>query len=464
MRVMDSEFQSPLTHGWALSYQREVFSGNVIEVAYIGRRAENLFGAYDVNQAEIFNNGFLDAFNIVKAGGESALMNQLVGPGLASAGDRNGLADGAPPSTPPTCSRTRSARSRARWRSRLQGNRTLSDLSGLGPFFFYPYPQFLGSGSNAALSVIDSEDWSRYHALQVKLERRFRGGIGYLVGYTFAKSMDTRSFDPAFTVVGDRLGPIGVEHAVRHLRSRAELRAVRLRSPARRAGQLRHRTAVRSGQMDRRQHGRGRRSPHRRLGAGRVHDGAERPAATRSTRVRTPSRTSSRRPADCSGCDGSEGSRPRRGRAGLVSARPKSVRPLRFPRPARFRRQRPQRLRQSGSFNLDLALVKRTRIAGSQTFEFRVDATNLTNTPTFGASHRRRDEHHVRTDPQHGHQQLAQGADRAEIQLLKEGFGLLAADYGPRRARRSARPLRAAELQPPVSRLCTRPQPVACSP
>jgi len=37
--------------------------------------------------------------------------------------------------------------------------------------------------------------------LQLKLERRFRGGLGYLLAYTLAKSQDTRSFDPAFTVV-----------------------------------------------------------------------------------------------------------------------------------------------------------------------------------------------------------------------------------------------------------------------
>src|SRR5262249_8234033 len=53
MRVMDTAFQSPHTHGWAFSYQRELWKDNVLEVAYIGRRAEHLFGAYNVNQAII---------------------------------------------------------------------------------------------------------------------------------------------------------------------------------------------------------------------------------------------------------------------------------------------------------------------------------------------------------------------------------------------------------------------------
>jgi hypothetical protein len=49
--------------------------------------------------------------------------------------------------------------------------------------------------------VIDSNDYSRYHALEMKLERRFSRGMGYFIGYTLSRSKDTRSYDPAFTVV-----------------------------------------------------------------------------------------------------------------------------------------------------------------------------------------------------------------------------------------------------------------------
>ena len=80
----------------------------------------------------------------------------------------------------------------------MQGNRhAAGDWPGSDPYFFFPYPQFLGG-----VNVIDSEDYSRYHALEMKLERRFSNGYSYLVGYTLSRSKDTRSFDPAFTVVG----------------------------------------------------------------------------------------------------------------------------------------------------------------------------------------------------------------------------------------------------------------------
>jgi hypothetical protein len=195
IRVVDPNFQTPITHGWAITYQRQLFRQTLFEIAYVGRRAEHLFGAYNVNQAEFRNNGFLEAFNTVKAGGESALMNQLVGPDTR----RNAGETGSQMVRrlfASNLSLNSVAALAAALGSRVQGGRTLPELAGLGSFFFFPYPQFLGG-----VNVIDSEDYSRYHALELKLERRFASGYSYLVGYTLSRSKDTRSYDPAFTVV-----------------------------------------------------------------------------------------------------------------------------------------------------------------------------------------------------------------------------------------------------------------------
>lgn len=195
IRVMDPTLQTPMTHGWALSYQRALFKNSLFEIAYVGRRAEHLFGAYNVNQAEIFDNGFLDAFKVVRAGGESALMNQLLAPDTRRRGGETG-SQMVRRLFPSTLSLNGVASLAASLGTRVQGGQTLPQLSGLGPYFFFPYPQFLGG-----LNVIDSEDYSRYHALEMKFERRFADGYSYLLGYTLARSKDTRSFDPAFSVV-----------------------------------------------------------------------------------------------------------------------------------------------------------------------------------------------------------------------------------------------------------------------
>jgi len=196
MRVFDPNFGNPTTHGWAITYQREIFRQTLVEIAYVGRRAEHLYGAYNVNQAEYRTNGFLDAFTVVKAGGESTLMNQLLAPDTRRLASETG-SQMVRRMFPGDLTLNNVASLAAAFGSRIQSGRALTDLAGLGPYFFFPYPQFLGG-----VTVIDSEDYSRYHALELKLERRFGDGFGYLFGYTLARSRDTRSFDPAFTVVG----------------------------------------------------------------------------------------------------------------------------------------------------------------------------------------------------------------------------------------------------------------------
>ena len=46
------------------------------------------------------------------------------------------------------------------------------------------YPEF------GALSISASNGWSSYNALQVKVERRYTNGLGFLTAYTWAKAMD----------------------------------------------------------------------------------------------------------------------------------------------------------------------------------------------------------------------------------------------------------------------------------
>ena len=192
--VADGNFQAPTTHQWSFGIQREVMRNTLIEVNYIGRRAYNLFGAYNANQADIRNNGFLDAVKVVNGGGESPLINQLM-----SVDSRK------------TASETGSAALRRIYSTDLRNSnvafiaqdisrRSVSgkgqpEAAGLSPYFFIPFPQFANG-----MFVVDSNDWSTYHALQTQFHRRMSSGLEFQISYTLSKSLDTRSFDPAFTV------------------------------------------------------------------------------------------------------------------------------------------------------------------------------------------------------------------------------------------------------------------------
>jgi hypothetical protein len=197
--VVDPNWRPPKTHMWGLSIQRQLGRNMLAEVSYVGRHATDLYGGYDANQVEIFSNGFLDAFNIVKAGGESTLINRLV------AGDSR-LRSGETGSQMVRRLFTSSlalnsvaalAASIGTRTQRVGGvDQQLIATNGFSPSFFSSYPQFAG-----AFNVLDSKDFSNYHALQLQLQRQFTGGATFQFSYTYAKSTDTRSFDPAFSRV-----------------------------------------------------------------------------------------------------------------------------------------------------------------------------------------------------------------------------------------------------------------------
>src|SRR5215470_8888798 len=85
--VVDPRWTPPQTYMWSFGIQRELPHKLVWETNYIGRKGVHLFGAYDANQAKIRSNGFLDAYNIVAAGGDSPLMDQLLANDSACSGE-----------------------------------------------------------------------------------------------------------------------------------------------------------------------------------------------------------------------------------------------------------------------------------------------------------------------------------------------------------------------------------------
>jgi len=202
--VVDPSLRSPKTYQWGASVQRDVGWGSVLEVNYIGRKGIGLYGAYDVNQVNIFardprfNENFLEAFNTLRASStaNSALINALLtGSATNNAGSTqfrslfsSELSLGSVAAAADTLARRLNT-----------GDTTVPTIvrNGFSPFFFRPFPQFSG-----ALNVLDSNDFSVYNGLELQLKRRFNRGVSYQVSYTLGKSMDTRSFDPAFTTAG----------------------------------------------------------------------------------------------------------------------------------------------------------------------------------------------------------------------------------------------------------------------
>ncbi len=376
IRVVDPEFQTPITHGWAITYQRQLFSNTLFEIAYVGRRAEHLFGAYNVNQAEIVDNGFLDAFKIVQAGGESALMNQLLGPHTDRRAGESGAAmirrlfsSELSLNAVATLAATFAA-------TQYQGV-SLTELAGRGPYFFFPYPQFLGG-----VIVIDSEDYSRYHALELKLERRFANGYSYLVGYTLSRSKDTRSFDPAFSVVSTGAlqsassTPFDIHNRdLNYALSDFDRTHV---FQAQAAWELPFGKGRRFGGSASR--------PVDLLIGGWTLSGQLVAQSGRPMTVYGGSNTLSnivQTPANCSGCSRDFGSIHEENGT-VYYFTPEERAKFSTPAPGEMGNTGRNYFRGPGSYFVNLSLAKRTRVVGSQILEIRADSTNVLNHAVWG--------------------------------------------------------------------------------
>jgi TonB dependent receptor len=216
--VIDPDLQFPENHQWFVGFQREIWGKNLVEVNYIGRRGTHLFGGYDTNQVNInasgFGETFLQAFNRMRADPtyNSLLINALF---TGSSADNTGSATfrgitavntaltarpidgGGAVGTAALAVSQRSCQTADVTAGRCTS--TAQQLIGRtigNPFFFQSFPQFAGS-----LNVLDSNDVSRYNGLELIFKRRIDKGLAFQIGYTYSLSKDTRSFDPTFTTV-----------------------------------------------------------------------------------------------------------------------------------------------------------------------------------------------------------------------------------------------------------------------
>jgi len=384
LTVVDPNLTYPRTHQYGVSFQREVGFNSVIEVNYIGRQGRHLFGGYDANQTDITGNGFLNAFNDLRAGGttgNSAFINSLL------AGD--------------TRLRTGETGSQFLLRQDLTGFTNLvagggvataAALIGQGvnaagqsivaantgnPFFFQKFPQFAG-----AVNVIDSNDISRYNALEIQFSRRFTKGFSFQISYTLAKSMDTRSFDPTFAVAnrGNAQSSANTPFDIRN----------RDLNYARSDFDRRH--AIQGSFVAELPFGRGHRFANElnpvldRIIGGFEFAGILRRFSGRPFTVYSGLNTLTnvvQTPANCSGCSPDLGRIIVENGTNFFFSADQRAR-FSEPAPGEFSNTGRNFFTGPSFFQLDLSAVKRIRFNETRNLEFRVEAQNATNTPSFG--------------------------------------------------------------------------------
>jgi hypothetical protein len=224
--TFDPNIRTPYVQSWSFGIQRELSRDMALEVRYVGNRGTKLWRSFNINEVNIFENGFLREFinaqnnlRISREQNRGARFDNQGLPGqvplpifeaafgargsqaalAASAGFANGtfitqldqgqagaLANGLA--------------AQASFLCRMAGNRlaacTARGFDAAGPFapnFFQVNPDGAGNGVN----YLTNGSFSTYHGLQVELRRRLAQGLMMNAHYTFSKALTDLYSDSA---------------------------------------------------------------------------------------------------------------------------------------------------------------------------------------------------------------------------------------------------------------------------
>jgi hypothetical protein len=193
LRVFDTGLRNQYYQNWNFSLQREISKDSVLSVRYIGTKGTKLLSGVNLNTDDIISNGFLNAFNVTRSGGNAPLFNQLfMGLNVPGRGAVNGT----------TITGSDYARANSTMQSYMANgnvglfsnyinstplgtnvNGGLLAKAGLPQNFFVTNPQF------ANVYLVGNNANSTYNALQIEYEKRFGHGWVYQGSYTWSKAL-----------------------------------------------------------------------------------------------------------------------------------------------------------------------------------------------------------------------------------------------------------------------------------
>jgi hypothetical protein len=147
--------QTPQEQAWSFDIQHQLPGSILLDAAYVGRKGTHLYAMGYANQFDALPPGVADAFRANPAYYQEQVANPF-----------SGVIQGSPDLSGQTI---------PRWK------------------LYVPYPQYsAGYGSGISSSFAPWAN-SIYHALQLRVDKRFSQGLQFQFSYTFQKSLDDSS-------------------------------------------------------------------------------------------------------------------------------------------------------------------------------------------------------------------------------------------------------------------------------
>jgi hypothetical protein len=208
---IDNNLKTGYYQNWNFSIQRAITHDWLLSAHYVGNKGTNLVRAINVNEVNIFENGFLNAFQVTQSGGSSPLFNSM----FMGIGGVNGT----------TVTGSDYVRSNATLAAYLAQNSvgglaggatngfnvstlagpagSLLTRAGLPQNFFVVNPQFTTAW------LIGNFGNSFYNALQLELLKRFGRGWTLQGNYSWNKTLgdepaDVAGLNTVFRTIRDR--------------------------------------------------------------------------------------------------------------------------------------------------------------------------------------------------------------------------------------------------------------------
>ena len=247
---VNPDIRTPFVFNWNIGMQRELWNGTAVEARYVGNHGFHVWREYDINEVNIFENGFVDEFKKAQRNLDINVANGLTGfasnglPGqsalpildtaFGARGSQAALAaaSGYTNGTFITLLQQGQAGALA---SQIAGNSlylcrllgsTFGPCSSLGFNAPGPYPinlfQANPFAAGRAVTLLNDDGWSRYNGLQLQFRQRYRKSLNVTANYTYARSWSNRYSDsPAaavtlFTNRDDRLNEVPHIFDLRH--------------------------------------------------------------------------------------------------------------------------------------------------------------------------------------------------------------------------------------------------------
>jgi hypothetical protein len=215
--TVDPRIRSPYTESWNFGIQRKLPGNNVLEVSYVGNHVVHSWLQYDLNEVNIFENGFLNQFKAAQAnlaanagttfadntgvsgltptpifdtafaGQASAFTNSTFIYDLQS-GQAGALASALASSPVYLC-------------NLVGGNSSFTPCTGSGGTGTYPINMFQANpyAAGAMIQLLSDPGSSTYNALQVQWKHPSGHGLMLAANYTYSHALTNRWLGDYYT-------------------------------------------------------------------------------------------------------------------------------------------------------------------------------------------------------------------------------------------------------------------------